>query len=105
MAEIHTLKKDGKTIYPQTHIQAVVDDNGNTVAELISQTSEGILSEVQAIANGLVTKEAHTSDINRLEAAIPNKTSQLINDSGYATTDDIQAAIQESIINEINSDL
>ena len=104
-ANIHTLKKEGETIYPQTHIKGVVDDNGNTVEELIYQTSDNILSEVQAIADGLVTKEAHTGDINRLEEAIPNKTSQIVNDSGYATTDDIQEAIQQAIINEIHSDL
>ena len=36
---------------------------------------------------------------------IPTKTSELTNDSNYATTDDIQQAIQESIINVIHSDL
>lgn len=35
MSEIHILKKGGEVLYPQTHISAVVDDNGNTVEELI----------------------------------------------------------------------
>lgn len=35
MAKIHTLIKKGEAIYPVTHISAVVDDNGNTVEELI----------------------------------------------------------------------
>lgn len=95
MVEIHTLKKDGKTIYPQTHIQAVVDDNGNTVEELIAQTSENILSEVQAITEGLVTKEAHTSDINTLDGKISVKA-----DKTY-----VDEVIRQSIINVINSDL
>ena len=92
MAKIHTLKKDGKTIYPQTHIKGVVDDNGNTIEELISQTYENILSEVQAITNGLVTNEAHTSDINRLEVNKADKT--------Y-----VDEMIRQSIINEIHADL
>ena len=39
------------------------------------------------------------------ELEVPTKTSQLVNDSGYATTEDIQAAIQESITDVIHSDL
>ena len=42
MAQIHTLKKGGKSIYPVTHISAVVDDNGNTVAELISEVENKV---------------------------------------------------------------
>lgn len=42
MAQIHTLKKEGKTIYPITHISAVVDDNGNTVTELISEVENKV---------------------------------------------------------------
>lgn len=36
MALIHTLKKEGNTIYPLTHVKAVVDDYGNTVDDLLT---------------------------------------------------------------------
>lgn len=36
---------------------------------------------------------------------LPTKTSQLINDSGYATIDDIESAIRQSIINELNGEV
>lgn len=36
---------------------------------------------------------------------IPTKTSELENDSGYVTSDELSTAIRESIINELNSDV
>lgn len=36
---------------------------------------------------------------------VPTKTSELENDAKYATTGDVQAAIQQAIINELNSDV
>lgn len=41
MAKIVTLKdNEGNIVYPQTHIDAVVDDNGNTINELIANAVE-----------------------------------------------------------------
>lgn len=51
MAQIHTLKKKGETIYPVTHISAVVDDNGNTVTELISEVKGNIPTKVSELEN------------------------------------------------------
>jgi hypothetical protein len=51
MAQIHTLKKDGKSIYPVTHISAVVDDNGNTVAGLISEVEGKVPTKVSELEN------------------------------------------------------
>lgn len=58
MAQIHTLKKDGKSIYPVTHVSAVVDDNGNTVTELISEVEGKIPTNVSELENdkGYLTK-------------------------------------------------
>lgn len=39
MTQIHTLKQNGESIYPMTHMKAVVDDNGNTMDVLLSQVS------------------------------------------------------------------
>lgn len=57
MTQIHTLNKNGVPIYPVTHISAVVDDNGNTVAELIKDISTKIPD---------LTDYAKTSDLEEL---------------------------------------
>lgn len=85
MAQIHTLKKDGKSIYPVTHISAVVDDNGNTVTELISKA----------------------------ENKVPTKVSELENDEGYiteipdnlATKEEVSEAIAEAITYTLNTEV
>lgn len=63
MAKIKTLKDKGEVFYPQTHIEAVVDDNGNTVTELV----------------------------DNIEKKIPAKVSQLENDKNYALATNVQA--------------
>ena len=63
MAKIKTLKDKGEVFYPQTHINAVVDDNGNTVNELV----------------------------DNVEKKIPAKVSQLENDKNYALATNVQA--------------
>lgn len=50
MAEIHTLKKGGNTIYPQTHVKAVVDDNGNTVDDLLTLSAIKTKQQTEATA-------------------------------------------------------
>lgn len=39
MTQIHTLKQNGESIYPMTHMKGVVDDYGNTMDVLLSQVS------------------------------------------------------------------
>lgn len=63
MAEIHTLKKNGITIYPQTHMQAVVDDNGNTVNELI-ESFEGRLNNTIEAGNIILDNEVNSESSN-----------------------------------------
>jgi hypothetical protein len=85
MAQIHTLKKEGESIYPVTHISAVVDDNGNTVAGLISE----------------------------VEGKVPTKVSELENDKGYiteipdnlATKEEVSGAIAEAITYTLNTEV
>lgn len=50
MAQIQTLKKGGKTIYPQTHVKAVVDDNGNTMDVLLAEAEERVLRKLYIAA-------------------------------------------------------
>ena len=50
MAQIHTLKKEGNTIYPQTHVKAVVDDNGNTVDDLLTLSAIKTKQQTEATA-------------------------------------------------------
>lgn len=62
MTKIKTLKDKGEVFYPQTHINAVVDDNGNTVNELV----------------------------DNVDKKIPTKVSQLENDKNYALATSVQ---------------
>lgn len=58
MARIHTLKKEGESIYPVTHISAVVDDNGNTVAGLISEVENKV--PTKEYVDGLIINTLNT---------------------------------------------
>ena len=58
-------------------------------------TNSATISQVREIANGLVTKDSHTSDINRLQGNIEAKA-----DKTY-----VDEVIRQSIINEIHADL
>lgn len=79
MAKIHTLKKNGETIYPVTHISAVVDDNGNTVTEIISRIEDEI-ADMQPSENRtyeLLLKKTFTEDVDSYDVSVdvPNITS------------------------------
>lgn len=72
MAEIHTLCKDGKSIYPITHISAVVDDNGNTITEILPtkisqlENDSGYITE---IPDTIASKEYVESAITSLDTS------------------------------------
>lgn len=53
-------------------------DVPNKVSQLTNDSNYTTLSKVQAIANGLVTKEAHTSDIQGLQAEVDNLEAAMI---------------------------
>ena len=70
MAQIHTLKKEGNTIYPQTHVKAVVDDNGNTVDDLLTLSAIKTKQQTETTAtiapNIQANKTYQVSIINNL---------------------------------------
>ena len=85
-------------------------NKADTALQADSLTSYAKLSEVQAIANGLVTKEAHTSDIqglqsevDRIAKTIPTKTSELENDSEYATMGEVESMVKEKPSSNLTS--
>lgn len=53
MAKIHTLKKNGESIYPMTHIKGVVDDNGNTMDVLLAEAEKRALRKLYIAAGAL----------------------------------------------------
>lgn len=99
MAEIHTLYKDGKSIYPITHISAVVDDNGNTITEILPtkvsqlENDSGYITE---IPDTIASKEYVESAILNIEA---NKQNTLISGTNIKTING------ESILGEGNLDI
>lgn len=50
MTQIQTLKKDGETIYPMTHMKGVVDDNGNTMDVLLAEAEKRVLRNLYIAA-------------------------------------------------------
>lgn len=50
MAQIHTLKKNGESIYPLTHMKGVVDDNGNTMDVLLAEAEKRVLRNLYIAA-------------------------------------------------------
>lgn len=46
MAKIQTLKKNGESIYPMTHMKGVVDDNGNTMDVLLAEAEKRALRKL-----------------------------------------------------------
>ncbi len=50
MTQIHTLKKDGESIYPMTHMKGVVDDNGNTMDVLLAEAEKRVLRNLYIVA-------------------------------------------------------
>lgn len=53
MAKIHTLKKNGESIYPMTHMKGVVDDNGNTMDVLLAEAEKRVLRNLYIAAGAL----------------------------------------------------
>lgn len=87
MAKIKTLKDKGEVFYPQTHIEAVVDDNGNTVTELIDEISREIApleTEVEELGN----KVAELENLSGGSADIPLATTE--NDGLMSAEDKIK---------------
>lgn len=63
MSEIHILKKDGEVLYPQTHVLAVVDDNGNTIDKLIdNKLDKNSISNTTGTSNTLVMSQKSITD-------------------------------------------
>lgn len=70
MSEIHVLKKDGELLYPQTHVLAVVDDNGNTVDKLIdNKLDKNSISNTTGTSNTLVMSQKSITDAIAVEKA------------------------------------
>lgn len=82
MSEIHVLKKDGEVLYPQTHVLAVVDDNGNTVDKLIDNkldknsisdtigTSDTLIMSQKSITNAIADEKTRAEGV---ESALSNR--------------------------------
>ena len=96
MAKIKTLKDKGVVFYPQTHIEAVVDDSGNTITELIDNISKEIApleTEVEGLGNRVaeeseraVAKETELAgEIQRVENIAGSKQDQLISGTTIKT--------------------
>lgn len=96
MAKIKTLKDKGEVFYPQTHIEAVVDDNGNTVTGLIDQISREIApleTEIDELGNKIdeeseraVAKETELAgEIQRVENVAESKQDKLVSGTNIKT--------------------
>lgn len=70
MSKIHVLKKDGELLYPQTHVLAVVDDNGNTVDKLIdNKLDKNSISNTTGTSDTLVMSQKSITDAIAVEKA------------------------------------
>jgi hypothetical protein len=104
MGNVVTLKdKDKQSIYPITHISAVVDDNGNTVTELID--AEKTRAEgVESTLDSKITTEA-----NRAKQAEQTNANSISSEVQRATKaekelgeriDEVEDAIEQPIIQQ-----
>lgn len=50
MVQIQTLKKNGESFYPMTHMKGVVDDNGNTMDVLLAEAEKRALRKLYIAA-------------------------------------------------------
>ncbi len=111
MAEIKQLKEGDKVIYPLTSTKAIVDESGNRVtiptktSQLIndsdivsSEPTEEVVGDIEAtIVTTAIRKTAQTLTEEEKRVARAN--------IGAASTEDITAAISQSITNALNTEV
>jgi hypothetical protein len=106
---------EGKSFTYQDMTEAEKDDLASHIQVLEGSVTEDKLSqEVQDKLNqgggyeppeGGIPLEDLSEDVQETLAKIPTKTSQLTNDSGYATKDEVSTAIANAITNTLNTEV
>ena len=99
--------------YPVTSYELVVDENGESVKTKLAQLSGGSGGSAEAGGTGLTAEQAqqlntaytHSQTAHVQASDIPTKTSQLTNDSSFATETFVQNKIAEASLSGGEVDL